>query len=129
MTKLDPILAVKNVNRSAEWYQAIFGCIRKHGGDDFAVLEGENGEVLICLYKWGEHDHPTMKNPTMPSGNGLILYYKTDKLSKIRANLEQINWPVAQEVHVNSNSTKKEFSFYDKDCYYWTVTEYHTYEG
>jgi uncharacterized glyoxalase superfamily protein PhnB len=129
MTKIDPIIAVKDVNKSAEWYQSVFGCKRTHGGNDFAVLEDENEEILVCLHKWGEHEHPTMKNPNITPGNGLILYYKTDNLEAIRQNVEKMNHPIEDDIHLNTNSRKKEFSLRDKDGYYWTITEFHKYEG
>ncbi len=129
MTKIDPIIAVKDVNESSKWYQSVFGCKRKHGGDEFAVLEDGNGEILICLHKWGEHEHPTMTDPTIKPGNGLILYYKTDNLETIRLNLEKMNYPIEEDIHLNSNSRKKEFSLRDPDGYYITITEYHKYEG
>ena len=88
MTKIDPIIAVNDVNVSAEWYQSVFGCKRTHGGDDFAVLEDENEEILVCLHKWAEHDHPTMMNPNITPGNGLILYYKMDDLEGILQNVK-----------------------------------------
>ena len=53
MTKIDPIIAVKDVEKSAKWYENIFGCKRKHGGDEFAVLVSENEEVL-CAFINGE---------------------------------------------------------------------------
>ena len=129
MTKIDPIIAVKDVNISAEWYQAVFGCKRTHKGNDFAVLEDENEEILICLHKWGEHEHPTMTNPQITPGNGLILYYKTENLDAIRQNIEKINHPIEEDIHLNPNSRKKEFSLRDKDGYYWTITEFHKYDG
>ena len=129
MTKIDPIIAVKDVNESAEWYQKVFDCKRTHGGIEFAVLEDENGEILICLHKWGEHEHPTMKNPNITPGNGLIIYYKTNKLDLIRKNLEKMNYPLEEEIHLNPNSTKKEFSLRDPNGYFLTITEYHKYEG
>lgn len=129
MTKIDPIIAVKDVNKSANWYQKVFGCKRTHGGKEFAVLEDENGEILICLHKWELHGHPTMTNPNITSGNGFIIYYKTDKLEIIRSNVENIDYPIEEEIHVNPNSTKKEFSLRDPDGYYLTITEYHKYEG
>lgn len=129
MTKMDPIIAVKDVNESAEWYHSVLGCKRTHGGNDFAVLVDENNDVLMCLHKWGEHEHPTMVNPKITPGNGLILYYKTDHLKTIRANVEKMNYPVEADIHLNTNSGKKEFSLQDPDGYYITVTEYHKYEG
>jgi hypothetical protein len=129
MAKIDPIIAVTDVNISTEWYQSVFGCKRKHGGNDFAVLEDENGEILLCLHKWGAHEHPTMVNSGVSPGNGLTLYYKTYNLEAIRANLEKMKYPIEEDVHVNPNSTKKEFSLRDINGYYWTITEFHRYEG
>lgn len=128
MKKIDPIIAVKDVNASAEWYHAVFGCKRLHGGNEFAVLY-DNNEILLCLHKWGEHDHPTLMNPDITPGNGLILYYKTDDLARIRHNIETIQHPVEEEMHLNPNSQKNEFSVRDKDGYYWIITEYHEYGG
>ena len=59
--KVDPIIAVKNVEESSAWYQAVFDCSSMHGGNNFDVLVAKDGAVFICLHKWGEHDHPTMK--------------------------------------------------------------------
>ena len=129
MTKIDPIIAVNDVNVSADWYKSIFGFKRKHGGNDFAVLADKNGDILICLHKWGEHEHPTMINQNITPGNGLILYYKTDNLEAIRQNVEMMNYPVEEDIHINPNSRKKEFSLRDRDGYFWTITEFHMYEG
>lgn len=129
MTKVDPIIAVKDVEASSKWYQSIFRCRSLHGGKDFDVLVSENNEVLICLHKWEEHDHPTMTNPTITPGNGLILYFKVEDINFIRENVEKTGSPVEEDIHLNANSTKKEFSLRDPDGYYLTVTEYHEYEG
>lgn len=129
MTKLDPIIAVKDVDLSSEWYQKIFECRRTHGGSDFAVLLLEDDEVLICLHKWGEHNHPTMMDSSIQPGNGLILYFKSENIDKILTNARNANCLIEEEMHLNPNSTKREFSLRDPDGYYWTVTEYHNYEG
>ena len=129
MTKIDPIIAVKDVEISSKWYQSVFGCQRTHGGNEFAVLVSDNDEVLICLHKWGEHEHPTMQKPNIASGNGLILYFRTDNMHLIRQNIKKLGYPIEEDVHENPNSTKLEFSVYDPDGYYLTITEFHKYEG
>lgn len=129
MTKIDPIIAVKDVEASSKWYQTVFGCRRTHGGNEFAVLVSENNEVLICLHKWGEHEHPTMTNPNITPGNGLILYFRTENMNGTRKNVEKLGGPIDEEIHTNPNSTKKEFSIRDPDGYYLTITEFHRYEG
>jgi predicted enzyme related to lactoylglutathione lyase len=129
MTKIDPIIAVKDVEASSKWYQSVFGCKSMHGGNDFRTLVSENDEILICLHKWGEHQHPTMTNPSITPGNGLILYFRTENMDVIRQNVEKIGGFIEEDIHLNPNSRKKEFSFRDPDGYYLTITEFHKYEG
>jgi predicted enzyme related to lactoylglutathione lyase len=128
MTKLDPIIAVKNVEVSAKWYEQIFGFKNAHGGKDFAVLVTENDDVILCLHKWGEHQHPTLTDPSIAAGNGLILYFRTDKMEAIRKNVADIGGVIEKEIQLNPNSLKKEFSLRDPNGYFLTITEYHKYE-
>jgi hypothetical protein len=100
-----------------------------HGGKEFDILVTQNNEVLICLHKWGEHGHPTMANPSITHGNGLILYFRTENMDEIRRNVTKIGATVEEEIHLNPNSTKMEFSLRDPDGYYLTITEFHRYEG
>ena len=61
MIRLDPIIAVNNVETSSKWYQSVFNFSSKHGGKEFDMLVNKGDEVMLCLHKWGEHDHPTCK--------------------------------------------------------------------
>ena len=129
MTKLDPIIAVKDVEASTQWYQRIFSFRRGHGGDKFCVLIAEDNNIILCLHKWEEHDHPTMSNPNLPTGNGLILYFRTENMNSIYQNAIKAGCIIEEEIHMNPNSLKQEFSFRDPDGYFLTVTEFHKYEG
>lgn len=129
MTKVDPIIAVTDVEASSKWYQEVFGFSNSHGGKEFAVLVAENDEIILCLHKWGEHEHPTMTDPNIKPGNGLILYFRTENLDLIRQNVKELGCSIDEDIHLNPNSTKKEFSLRDPDGYYLTITEFHEYEG
>lgn len=129
MTKIDPIIAVKDVEASSIWYQQLFNFRRIHGGNEFAVLVSENEEVSLCLHKWGEHHHPTMTDPGIPPGNGLILYFRTKNMKNIRAMVEKTGGTIEEDIHLNPNSSKMEFSLRDPDGYYLIITEFHKYEG
>jgi predicted enzyme related to lactoylglutathione lyase len=129
MTKIDPIIAVKDVEASSKWYQSVFDCRSMHGGKEFDILVSENDEILICLHKWGEHQHPTMINPGITPGNGLILYFRTENMNVIRQVVEKMGGFIVEDLHFNPNSKKKEFSLRDPDGYYLTITEFHKYEG
>jgi catechol 2,3-dioxygenase-like lactoylglutathione lyase family enzyme len=129
MTKLDPIIAVKDIDASTTWYQLAFGFKNLHGGKHFATLASEHDEIVLCLHQWAAHEHPTMINPTITPGNGLLLYFRTDNINVIHQNIKTMGWPIEEDLHLNPNSTKNEFSFRDPDGYYLTVTEFHQYNG
>lgn len=124
----DPIIAVKNVQKSAIWYQDVFGCNSAHGGDEFEVLISEEKEILLCLHAWDIHDHPSMtiKENRSP-GNGLILYFRVKNMEVIRENLKKMNYPIEKEIEVNSNSHKKEFAVIDLDGYHLIISDFHNY--
>ncbi|HUZ59942.1 MAG TPA: hypothetical protein VMU83_14300 [Hanamia sp.] len=88
MKKIDPIIAVKDLEASTEWNQSVLGC--RSRGKHIISLVSENDEILLCLHKWTEHDYPTMKNPNITPGNGLILYFRTENLSGIRKTLKNL---------------------------------------
>jgi len=125
--KVDPIIGVSDVEASSAWYQAIFDCKSIHGGPDFDVLATDNGDVMLCIHKWGEHDHPTLFDPTIPVGNGLLLYFRTDKIEEIWAKVQSLDLVILKDLAVNDNSHVKEFSLRDLDGYYLTIAEHHNF--
>ena len=129
MTKLDPIIAVKDVEASAIWYHQIFGFKKMHGGKDFAVLATEINDIILCLHKWGEHNHPSLTDQALNAGNGLLLYFRTKDLERIRNKVDEVGCSIVEDVHLNPNSLRREFSFRDPDGYFLTVTDFHIYEG
>ncbi len=58
-----------------------------------------------------------------------MLYFRTSNMDEIRQNVEKAGFPVEEEIYLNPNSTKMEFSLKDPDGYYITITEFHKYEG
>jgi catechol 2,3-dioxygenase-like lactoylglutathione lyase family enzyme len=129
MTRLDPIIAVKDIEASSKWYQQIFELHNNHGGDHFSVLVSEDDEIILCLHKWEEHNHPTMMDPAIKPGNGLLLYFRTDNMNQIYQNALNAGCVIEEDIHLNANSLRKEFSFRDPDGYFLTVTEFHKFEG
>ena len=129
MTRLDPIIAVKDIEASSKWYQKIFEFRNNHGGNHFSVLVSEDDEIILCLHKWEEHNHPTMANPSITPGNGVLLYFRMENLNNIYQNALNAGCVIEEDINLNPNSLRKEFSFRDPDGYFLTVTEFHKYEG
>ncbi len=122
MLTTEIVIAVKEVRASAVWYEQLLDCRSSHGGDTFEILRNEAGAVVLCLHRWEAHDHPTMSDPAITPGNGLIIYFKTDKLDAIWENAKKLGVKVAEEPHLNTNSGLREFSLWDKDNYYISVS-------
>jgi len=122
MIRTEPIIAVDNVGKSSIWYQALLDCKSNHGGDTFEILADQDGTVILCLHKWGEHEHPTLSNSEIMPGNGLILYFRVDNLDEIWGNAQRLNAVVEEEPNLNPNSGKKEFSIRDLDNYYLIIS-------
>jgi catechol 2,3-dioxygenase-like lactoylglutathione lyase family enzyme len=123
MTRLETIIAVKDVAKSSKWYQDLLNLKSNHGGDNFEMLANSKGEVILCLHRWGEHDHPTMKDPSIGVGNGLILYFKVSEIKEVWRRATKLNLDIEQKPHLNENSGQQQFTLRDMDSYYIIISE------
>ncbi|TMM57457.1 glyoxalase [Maribacter algarum] len=123
MIKNEPIIGVSDVEKSSVWYQKLLDCNSSHEGSTFEMLADNNGEVFLCLHKWGEHEHPTLSSPQIQPGNGLILYLRVEDLNKVWNNAQELNFEIEESRHMNPNSGKEQFCLKDLDGYYLMVTE------
>ena len=122
MIRIETIIGVADIRKSSEWYQKLLGCKSNHGGNNFEILVDNDNTVILCLHKWGEHHHPTLANPAIKPGNGLILYIKVDDLAKIWANSQKLDAQIEALPQKNENSGKDEFAIRDLDGYYLLIS-------
>jgi len=120
-------MAVKDLRASAEWYNRVLGF--KSEGIHFVVLRDEDGQIVLCLHPWKMDGHPSMMDPEITPGNGIILYFKTNRYKEIYQNVRGMGFEIEEELHKNLRSGKMEFSLRDPDGYFIIITEYHEYEG
>jgi catechol 2,3-dioxygenase-like lactoylglutathione lyase family enzyme len=118
------IIGVDDVRASFKWYQRLFGqpgTAPSH--DHFGQILDTDGTVLLCLHRWGAHEHPSLMSPDEASpGNGLLLFFRVDDyevtVKKARALVDRFE----VEPHVNPNTQTREFSLRDPDGYYVTIS-------
>lgn len=122
MANLETIIAVKNIPKSSEFYQKLLDCKSEHGGETFEILTSEE-TVLLCLHKWGEHEHPTMLNAEKEIGNGLILFFRVGDINQVLENAKKLKANIEKEIHYNENSLKNQFTLRDLDGYYLIISE------
>jgi catechol 2,3-dioxygenase-like lactoylglutathione lyase family enzyme len=123
------IIGVSDVAGSFRWYQSLFGQRETAPAhDDFGQILDTDGTVLLCLHKWGAHEHPSLTSPDHATpGNGLLLFFRVDDfdLALQRARGQRARGLASrleEEPHVNPNTRTKEFSLRDPDGYYVTIS-------
>jgi len=124
MKRLWTILGVADVPRSFDWYQSLLGLPRTTPAHDhFGQILDSDGTVLLCLHRWGAHDHPSLTSAKPgPPGNGLLLFFRVDDLETALARARTLVERFAEEPHVNPNTRTSEFSVRDLDGYFVTLS-------
>jgi hypothetical protein len=70
------IIGVGDVSQSFKWYQSLLGLPETAPVHDyFGQIVDSDGTVLLCLHKWGAHEHPTLTSPhyAAPCSSGSTL--------------------------------------------------------
>ena len=91
--------------------------------DYFGQILDSDGTVLLCLHKWGAHEHPSLMSPDRGTpGNGLLLFFRVDDFDLALQRARSLVSRLEEEPHLNSNTRTNEFSLRDPDGYYVTIS-------
>ncbi len=100
--KPQPLIAVRDVEASSRWYQTLLGCRGDHGGPEYDRLIDRDGRLIMQLHDWGvEHHHGEIGDPTVPPGNGVLLWFEVEDFDAAVARSEQLDAPIVMPVHRN----------------------------
>ena len=118
------IIGVADVPRSFAWYQSLFGQTPTQPAHAyFGQLLDTDGTVLLCLHRWGAHEHPTLASPDhAPPGNGLLLFFRVDDFDDALSRARALVASLEEEPQVNPNTGTREFALRDPDGYYVMVS-------
>lgn len=118
------IIGVADVARSFEWYQSLFGQpATRPAHDYFGQILDSDGTVLLCLHRWGAHEHPPLASPDHAQpGNGLLLFFRVDDFAQALPRARSLVSALEEEPHVNTNTGTMEFALRDPDGYYVMIS-------
>lgn len=118
------IIGVADVARSFAWYQSLFGQpATRPAHDYFGQILDTDGTVLLCLHRWGAHEHPPLTSPDRSQpGNGLLLFFRIDDFSEALLRARALISALKEEPHLNPNTGTMEFALRDPDGYYVMVS-------
>ncbi len=124
MKRLWTIIGVADVPRSFKWYQSLLGIAATAPAHDyFGQILDSDGTVLLCLHRWGDHEHPSLTSPARSApGNGLLLFFRVDNFDMALANARDLTEQLEEEPNLNPNTRTMEFSLRDPDGYYVTIS-------
>jgi catechol 2,3-dioxygenase-like lactoylglutathione lyase family enzyme len=115
--KAQPLIAVRDVERSSHWYRQLLGCQSGHGGNEYEQIV-KDGEMILQLHAWDVHGHPSLCNPgAARHGFGVLLWFQ---LSAFDAAVEQaraLGATILEEPHVNARANHRECWIKDPDDY------------
>src|SRR5260370_8783298 len=105
------IIGVGDVLDSFKWYQALFGqpaTLPAH--DYFGQIFDSDGTVLLCLHKWGAHEHPSLMSPDHGAPrNGLLLFFRFDDFDLPLQRPRSLDSRSHEKPTLNSTTPTKEF--------------------
>jgi len=118
------IIAVADVALSFNWYQSLFGQEKSAPAHDyFGQILDADGTVLLCLHKWGDHEHPSLIGPDKAEpGNGLLLFFRVDDFDAALSRARALN-PQMEEPQMNPATGSREFALRDPDGYCLMISE------
>ena len=114
--KIEPLIVVKDVQASSDFYQELLGCQSGHGGDEYEMLMSD-GRLLLQLHRQEVHEHPGLWDRRVPNGNGVALWFRMEDFKLAVARAKALKVETVREPHVNPNAMQNEFWLRDPDGY------------
>jgi catechol 2,3-dioxygenase-like lactoylglutathione lyase family enzyme len=118
------MIGVTDVTRSFAWYQSLLGQTATQPAHDyFGQILDMDGTVLLCLHRWGDHEHPSLASPDRAGpGNGLLLFFRVDNFDQALDRARGLVASLEEEPDVNPSTGTREFALRDPDGYYVMVS-------
>jgi catechol 2,3-dioxygenase-like lactoylglutathione lyase family enzyme len=112
-----PLIAVRDVQATSAWYQAVLGLQSGHGGPEYEQLMSE-GRLVLQVHDWEAHEHPHLGDPhRKPCGNGVVLWFQTDEFDQALKRIEVNRATVLEGPMVNPSANHREVWLRDPNGY------------
>lgn len=130
MKRVWPIIAVTDVQLSAEWYKQLLDAQQTHpDGTSFDQIVDDDGTVILCLHYWGptgahgEHKWPTLSVPGESDQNGLLLWFVVDDFDQAWERANRLGAVIEEEPNTDNGTGLRAFLIRDPDGYSVAVNE------
>jgi hypothetical protein len=125
MKRTWPIIGVKDVRASGQWYRALLGqADHPSEHEDFDLIVDGDDTVLLGLHEWGAHGEgpPLQALGVEPPGNGALLFIRVDDFEATMARARELvsHFETEPEVFLSGPDTPT-FKVRDPDGYYLMI--------
>ena len=118
-----PLIAVSDVRRAADWYARILGVAATHGGDEYEQLRADGALIMQLHAREVEHHHGAIGDPAAPVGNAVALWFELASFDAAVERVRAVGATVVTDVHVNPNAHHREIWLRDPDGYLVVLAE------
>lgn len=119
------MIIVKDVAASSRWYQEVLGLESAHGGSEFEMLMGGDGQLALMLHHLDFSEHAAVEDPREGTpGRGILLYFSVEDVQSVYARAVDGGTEVIDEPHLNPNARAVEFSLRDPDGYALSISQW-----
>jgi predicted enzyme related to lactoylglutathione lyase len=108
--RAQPLIVCRDVEAASRFYQRLLGCKSAHGGREYERLVdpahhhteyGSDG-LLLQLHAWDvDHHHGAMGDPSLPLGNGVLLWFEIDDFDAAVTRVAELGAKVVMAPHRN----------------------------
>jgi catechol 2,3-dioxygenase-like lactoylglutathione lyase family enzyme len=97
-----PLLVVRDVEATSRFYQKLLGARSDHGGPEYERLLDGAGKLIMQLHHWEvDHHHGHIGDPTLPIGNGVLVWFEIDDFDAAVARATALGAKVVLPPHRN----------------------------
>jgi catechol 2,3-dioxygenase-like lactoylglutathione lyase family enzyme len=120
MVRAQPLIAVKDVRASSQWYRELLGAgsLPEHSHRDVYDRVQCAGQLILQLHAWDEEDHPNLTNADAARpGHGVLLWFEVSNFDEVVKRAGALHAQVILESHVNPRPHHREIWLRDLDGY------------
>jgi catechol 2,3-dioxygenase-like lactoylglutathione lyase family enzyme len=112
-----PLIVVRDVPKSREFYVQVLGAESAHGGDEYEqIVSGE--ELVLQIHHIDVEDHHgPLAAKDVPLGNGALLWFEVSDFDGCVQRAKDAQVQIERDVHVNPNAKQQEIWLRDPDGY------------
>jgi catechol 2,3-dioxygenase-like lactoylglutathione lyase family enzyme len=112
-----PLIVVRDVPKSREFYVQVLGAESAHGGDEYEQIVS-GGELILQIHHIDVEDHHgPLASHDVPLGNGTLLWFEVSDFEAAVQRAKDAQVHIERDVHVNPNAKQQEIWLRDPDGY------------